>query len=85
MMYTAVISWYNEYSDRADKMDIAYCFVPADSMQEVIDKMEQYYGKNDIEEITISIFSPDNFLKFDECHADMFYDVKATLGAEVIW
>ena len=66
-------------------MDIAYCFVPADSMQEVIDKMEQYYGKNDIEEITITVFSPDNFLKFEERHADMFYDVKATLGAEVIW
>ena len=85
MMYTAVISWYNEYSDRADKMDIAYCFVPADSMQEVIDKMEQYYGKNDIEEITITIFSPDNFLKFEERHADMFYDVKATLEENVIW
>ena len=84
MMYTAKVSWYNEYSDKANKIDIAFCFVPADSMQEVIDKMEQYYGKNDIEEITISVFSPDNFLKFDECHADMFYDVKATLGAEVI-
>ena len=23
MMYTAEVSWYNEYSDKADKMDIA--------------------------------------------------------------
>ena len=85
MMYTAKIKWYNEYSDRTDKIDIAFCFVPADSMQEVIDKMEQHYGKNDIEEITISVFSPDSFLEFDECYTDMFYDVKATLGAKVIW
>ena len=85
MMYTAEVSWYNEYSDKANKIDIAFCFVPADSMQEVIDKMEQYYGKNDIEEITIGVFSPDNFLEFDVDLVDMFYDVKATLGAKVIW
>ena len=85
MMYTAKVSWYNEYSEKMDKMDIAFCFVPADSMQEAVDKMEQYYGKNDIEEITITAFSPDNFLEFGERHADMFYDVKATLKEDVIW
>lgn len=85
MMYTVRVSRYNEFSDKADKTDIAFCFVPADSMQEVVDKMEQYYGKNDIEEITISVFSPDNFLEFGERQADMFYDVKATLKEYVIW
>lgn len=85
MMYTAKVSWYNEYSDKTNKTDITFCFIPADSMQEAVDKMEQYYGKNDIEEITISIFSPDNFLEFDERHADMFYDVRATLKEDVIW
>lgn len=85
MMYTVKVKWCNEYSDKADKIDVAFCFVPADSIQEVVDKMEGYYGKNDIEEITISVFSPDSFLEFGERHADMFYDVKATLKEYVVW
>ena len=85
MMYTVKVKWYNEFSEAKDKMDTNFCFVPADSMQEVIDKMEQYYGKNDIEEITITVFSPDNFLKFEERHVDMFYIMKAMLEENVIW
>lgn len=85
MMYTVKVKWYNEFSEAKDKMDTNFCFVSAESYHEVIDIMEQYYGKNDIEEITMSVFSPDNFLEFDSDVADMFYDVKATLGAKVIW
>ena len=85
MMYTVKVKWYNEFSKAENKMDTNFCFVAAESYHEVIDIMEQYYGKNDIEEITMSVFSPDNFLEFDSDVADMFYDVKATLGAKVIW
>ena len=85
MMYTVKVKWYNEFSEVKDKMDTNFCFVAAESYHEVIDIMEQYYGKNNIEEITMSVFSPDNFLEFDSDVADMFYDVKATLGAKVIW
>ena len=85
MMYTAKVKFYSEFSDLEDKIETKFCFVPADSLKEVIEIMEQYYGKNDIEEITMSVFSPDNFLEFDSDVADMFYDVKATLGAKVFW
>lgn len=85
MMYTVKVKFYAEYSDNEDKMETKFCFVPADSMQEVIEKMEDYYGKNEIEEITIGVFSPDDFLEFGADYADMFYDVKHTLGAKVIW
>ena len=85
MMYTVKVKWYNEFSETKDKIETKFCFVPAESYHEVIDKMEQYYGKDVIEEITIGVFSPDNFLEFDSDVADMFYDVKATLGSRVIW
>lgn len=84
-MYTVKIKFYSEFSDLEDKIETKFCFVPADSLKGVIEIMEQYYGKNNIEEITIGVFSPDNFLEFDSDVADMFYDVKATLGAKVIW
>ena len=83
MMFTVKVKFYSEFSNLADKIEMRFCFVPADSMQEVVEKMEGYYGKNEIEEITIGVFSPDNFLEFED--ADMFYDTKSTLGAKVIW
>lgn len=85
MMYTAKVKFYSEFSDLEDKIETKFCFVPADSLTEVVEIMEQYYGKNNIEEITIGVFSPDNFLEFDVDLVDMFYDVKATLGSRVIW
>ena len=85
MMYTVKVKFYSEFSDLEDKIETKFCFVPADSLKEVVEIMEQYYGKNCIEEITIGVFSPDNFLEFDVDLVDMFYDVKATLGAKVIW
>ena len=85
MMYTVKVKFYSEFSDLEDKIETKFCFVPADSLKEVVEIMEQYYGENDIEEITIGDFSPDNFLEFDVDLVDMFYDVKATLGSRVIW
>ena len=85
MMYTAKVKFYSEFSDLEDKIETKFCFVPADSLKEVIEIMEQYYGKNNVEEITIGVFSPDNFLEFDVDLVDMFYDVKSTLGSRVIW
>ena len=85
MMYTAKVKFYSEFSDLEDKIETKFCFVPADSLKEVIEIMEQYYGKNNVEEITIGVFSPDNFLEFDVDLVDMFYDVKATLGSRIIW
>lgn len=84
-MYTVKVKFYSEFSDLEDKIETKFCFVPADSLKEVVEIMEQYYGKNCIEEITIGVFSPDNFLEFDADLEDMFYDVKSTLGKRVIW
>ena len=84
MMYTVKVKLY-EFSEGKNKTETKFCFVPAESYNEAINTMEQYYGKNNIEEITIGVFSPDNFLEFDVDLVDMFYDVKATLGSRVIW
>ena len=84
MMYTVKVKLY-EFSEGKNKTETKFCFVPAESYNEAINTMEQYYGKDEIEEITISIFSLDNFLEFDEDLVNMFYDIKATLEARVIW
>ena len=85
MMYTVKVKFYAEYSDKKDKMETNFCFVSADDMYVVMHKMEEYFGKDCIEEITIADFSPDDFLVFESDISDMFYDVKSTLGAKVIW
>ena len=84
-MYTVKIKFYSEFSDLEDKIETKFCFVPADSLKEVVEIMEQFYGREGIVEITIGEFSPDNFLEFDADLEDMFYDVKSTLGKRVIW
>ena len=84
-MYTVKIKFYSEFSDLEDKIETKFCFVPADSLKEVVEIMEHHYGRDEIVEITIGDFSPDNFLEFDADLVDMFYDVKSTLGKRVIW
>ena len=81
-MYTVKIKFYSEFSDSEETR---FCFVPADSLKEVVEIMEQFYGREGIVEITIGEFSPDNFLEFDADLEDMFYDVKSTLSKRVIW
>ncbi len=79
-MYAVKIKFYDE-----GEIATRLCFVVGDSYQEVLDKMEAYYGKEEIEEITMSPFSPYEFLEFKAENADMFYEVKEKLGKEVIW
>ena len=83
MIYTVKVKFYAEYSVNEDKMETRYCFVPGASLHDVIDKMEEYYGKDEIEKISIALFSPYDFLEFES--SDMFYDVKHTLGAKIMW
>ena len=87
MMYIAHVRYYNELSNRENQMEDVHCFVPGDSFHDVINTMEAYYGKNEIESITMEVFSPDNFLEFsDSLHdKDLFKAVKETLEANVIW
>ena len=79
-MYTVIIKFYDD-----NEIVTRFCFVVGNSYQEVLDKMEAYYGIEEIEEITMSPFSPHDFLEFKVEDAAMFYDVKEKLGKEVIW
>lgn len=87
MMYIVKVRWYNEFSDKEDKMEETNCFVPGDNFHDIIDKMEAYYGKNEIEKITIEIFSPDNFLEFNNSlhDCDLFRAIRETLEPRIIW
>ena len=82
MIYTVKVKFYVEYEE---KIETTYCFVPGASFHDVIDKMENYYGKEAIEEISIALFSPNDFLEFQSKVSDMFYDVEHTLSAEITW
>lgn len=85
MMFIAHIKFYSEYSTKENQIESRNCFVPGNDMCDVIHMMEDYYGKNDIEEITIKAFSPDNFLEFTEEDRDLFSSVQYVLGKEVVW
>lgn len=79
-MYTVIIKFYD-----GNEIVTRFCFVAGNSYQEVLDKMEIYYGVDEIEEITMSPFSPHDFLEFKVEDTDMFYKVKEKLSKEIIW
>ena len=85
MMYVVKVRYYNEFANTDDHMTTVNCFVPAEDRYSVIQKMENFYGARDIEAIIIEDFSPDDFLAFDNHDMDLFYQVKNTLAADVIW
>lgn len=68
-----------------EETEIEKCglFVTAKDMHDVINKINAYFGKDNIESISMEYFSPDNFLLFSD---EELYDlVKNKLAKEVIW
>lgn len=82
MMYVAkVIVYEPDYNEiRTEQL-----FISGDNYSDVTEKLVNYYGENETENISISIFSPDDFVQFDEEDSDLFNMVKSKLEKKVIW
>lgn len=62
MVFKAQVVWYNA-GDRQN--ELAGVFLFADSYSEALGKLAIYYGEDNINKVSIELFSPDDFLGFD--------------------
>ena len=82
MIYVATVQHYEEWDD---KMKTSYMFVCADSTVKAVQQISDYYGENCLEDITLSPFSPDNFLFVGEEFDELFHDFALHAGDNVVW
>ncbi len=82
MIYKVTAEHYEEWDD---KMVTSFMFVCADSTVKAIQEVSNYYGENCLEDVTISPFSPDNFLAVDKDCDELFHDFARHAGDSVVW
>ena len=82
MIYIATVKHYEEWDN---KMMTSYMFVCADSIVKAVEQVSNYYGEECLEDITISPFSPDNFIFLDEEYDELFHDFALHAGDNVVW
>ena len=82
MIYIATVKHYEEWDD---KMITSYMFIAAPSTVKAVEQISDYYGENYLEDITLTPFSPDNFLFVSEEYDELFHDFALHAGDNVVW
>ena len=85
MVFKVVVDFYDEFDKKEKKRGL---FLVADSYSNVIEKLVNYYGEEDLLEIKITPWSPDDFVKFDLDNPDedwLFNKIDKDIGEKVIW
>ena len=82
MIYVATVEHYRDWEE---KKVTSFMFVCADSTVKAVEQISNYYGEEYLEDITISPFSPDNFIFLDEEYDELFHDFALHAGDNVCW
>ena len=82
MIYVATVEHYQDWSE--EKVTY-FMFVCADSTVKAVEQISNYYGEECLEDVTISPFSPDNFLFVSEEFDELFHDFAIHAGDNVVW
>ena len=85
MVYKVVINWYNDFSEKEEPNGL---FLVADSYSDVVDKVIKHYGEENLNELEIAPWSPDDFVQFSLDNPDedwLFHKVDTDIGKNVIW
>ena len=82
MIYIATVKYYDEFDS---KTTTSFMFVAADSTSKAVEQLSDFYGENNLEDITISPFSPHNFLEINEEFDELFHDFALHAGDNVYW
>ena len=89
MMFSVYVRYYNEYAKLEDQdgcgMVEANCFVPGDTINEVIATMTDYFGEKEIDKISCEIISPDNFIEFRGKDRKAFAMIEADIKEKAVW
>ena len=85
MVYKVIVDYYDDFDKKEEKKGL---FLVADSYGDVIEKMVKYYGEEDLLEIKITPWAPDDFIQFDLDNVDqdwLFNKVDSDIGKTIIW
>lgn len=82
MIYVATVEHYQEWNE--EKVT-SFMFVCADSTVKAVQQISDYYGEECLEDITLSPFSPDNFLLLNGNDDELFHDFALHAGDNVVW
>ena len=85
MVYKVVVDYYDDFDKKKEKKGL---FLVADSYGNALEKMVKYYGEEDLLEIKITPWAPDDFIQFDLDNVDedwLFHKVDSDIGKNVIW
>ncbi len=82
MMYVAKVKYYVPEEGKSEEESL---FISGDNYCDVTEKLTGFYGENEVEDIFISLFGPDDFIAFDEENKHLFEIVKDKLEKRIMW
>lgn len=85
MVYKVKLNWYNDLSQKEEPKGI---FMVADSYKESIDKLVKMFGEEDITNVSLEPWAPDDMIIFDLDNVDydwLFNKVDSDIGKTIIW
>lgn len=82
MIYVATVEHYQDWDE---KKTTSFMFVWANSTVKAVEQISDYYGEECLEDITISPFSPNDFIFLNEEYNELFHDFALHAGDNVVW
>lgn len=82
MIYIATVKYYDDFDD---KRVTSFMFIAANSTSKAVEQLDDFFGENNLLDVTISAFSPDNFLEINEEFDELFHDFALHAGDNVVW
>ena len=85
MIFKVVVDWYNDFDTKEETVGL---FLMADTYNDVINKVTAYFGEENLNELKIAPWSPDDFVKFELDNVDenwLFHKVDKDIGDNIIW
>ena len=82
MIYSANIKYYDDFIMDSKEVD---CFIVSETYSEAMAQMVEFYGEDFIEQISLELISPDNFIVYDGTHSFSFADTKAMIIENTVW
>ena len=82
MIYIMNVEWYNDIDGSTEELN---GFVTGKSYNEVLNKIVDYYGEQQLNSVRLELFGPKDMLEFFEDKTELFKKVKNTLAEDVGW
>lgn len=82
MMYIAKVKYYIPEEGKSEENCL---FISGDNYSDITKKLIGFYGENEVEDMFISLFGPDDFIYFDEEDKHLFEIVKDKLEKKIVW